>query len=82
MITGHTNYKKITISLPEALYHRVRKLAGPGRVSQFIVEAIDCKISSNLKPTINPWTAALNAHKFVTKTNPISIKEAINKGRL
>lgn len=77
-------YRKITISIPDYLYRQVKKLTKSGEVSRFFSEAILNKITSLIvSKTADPWDDFLNARKYITKIdNKITVREAIEKGRL
>lgn len=81
--TSDFNMKRITITIPEYLYSQIQKQTKPGEVSGFVVDAIQSKVGENIvKQVIDPWDEFFNAYKVVTKKNKISIRDAINRGRL
>lgn len=73
--------KRVTITIPNYLYTQLLLKAPKRGVSQYISSAVEAKISKSLLVQGDPWDNFLNAHKLITVTNKISIKEAINKGR-
>lgn len=75
--------KRITITIPDYLYRQIKKQTKPGQVSGFVVDAVQTKVGENMvKSTVDPWDEFFNAYKVVTKKNKISIRDAINRGRL
>lgn len=75
--------KRLTVSLPEYVYEQLMVYTVPRGVSSFVSAAVSEKISQDLvTKTVDPWKAFLAARKLITKKNKISIRAAINKGRM
>lgn len=84
MINSNTkNNVRLSVSMPWYVREQLLVHAKQGQVSDFVASAVSEKISRNLvAKQSDPWKAFLGARRLITKTNKISVRAAINKGRM
>lgn len=70
--------QRITISLPKYLYEDLVQLIPPGRVSNFVAQAVERKL---IELNTNPIEEFINLRKKLPRKKKMVLLKAIEKGR-